>query len=186
MGQVLGRVTGGGLNVPRGPDVSHRVKVPSTWLDEGLLIEVELPRHLRCAACDGGGCDTCERSGALTVRGRGEPAEIVEVRLPQRGPESATDSRPITIRIPELGGLPAEGEDLPRGHLLLGVIAAAEADPSVRLLEPAPAPVLAPVSVPGPVVQRAPTGRPSRTLLWALIVLFWIALLAWLRLTGRA
>src|SRR5688500_4767935 len=107
MGQVLGRVTGGGTNTPRGPDVSHRIRVPGAWLGEGVLIEVELPRHLRCAACDGGGCDTCERSGALTVRGRGEPAEIVEVRLPQRGPDSATDSRPLVIRIPEFGGLPA-------------------------------------------------------------------------------
>ena len=184
MGQVLGRVTGG-HDAPRGPDVSHRVRVPSDWLHEGLLIEIELPRHLRCAACDGGGCDTCERSGALTVRGRGEPAEIVEVRLPQRGPDSATDSRPVVIRIPELGGLPAAGEDLPRGNLLLGVVVAAEPDANVRLLEKPPAVVLAPVPAPRSLMPVAP--RRSRVVpVVALLVLLWVALLVWLRLSGLA
>jgi hypothetical protein len=184
MGQVLGRVTGG-HDAPRGPDVSHRVRVPGDWLNEGRLIEVELPRHLRCAACDGGGCDTCERSGALTVRGRGEPAEIVEVRLPQRGPDSATDSRPVVIRIPELGGLPAAGVDLPRGNLLLGVVVAAEPDASVRLLEKVPVAVLAPVPS-----RRSPAAMPPRRSravpVAAVLVLLWIALLVWLRLSGLA
>jgi len=166
--------------------VSHRVRVPGGWLDDGLLIEVELPRHLRCAACDGGGCDRCDRSGALTVRGRGEPAEIVEVRLPQRAPEAASDSRPVVIRIPEFGGLPAEGEDLPRGHLLLGVSVAEEPDPSVRLLDKlerrAP---LARVSSASPE-RPAPARRSRAVFVVSLLVLVWIALLVWLRIAGIA
>jgi hypothetical protein len=178
MGQVLGRVTGG-ADIPRGPDVSHRIRVPSAWLGEGVLIEVELPRHLRCAACDGGGCDKCERSGALTLRGRGEPAEIIEVRLPQRGPDSATDSRPVVIRIPELGGLPAEGEDLPRGNLLLGVVAATEADPSVRLLEP-PSAAIARVPSQRPLAPEQPK-RLSTAVVLLLVALLVIALVVWFR-----
>ena len=57
MSQVLGRVIGRELDGPRGPDVAHRVRVPQDWIDEAAVIEVELPRHLHCAVCEGGGCE---------------------------------------------------------------------------------------------------------------------------------
>jgi hypothetical protein len=101
--------------------------VPHAWLKRGAVVELELPRHLVCAACDGGGCDTCERSGAVTLRERGEPADLVEVTLP--GEQGET----FVIRLPERGGLPPQGSGLPRGNLLLRVEPSAQADPSVTL-----------------------------------------------------
>jgi len=90
-------------------------------------VELELPRHLICAACDGGGCDTCERSGGVTLRERGEPPDLIEVSLPGEKQEA------FLIRLPERGGLAPEGSGLPRGHLLLRVEPSAEADASVSL-----------------------------------------------------
>lgn len=116
MAEVLGRVVGSELASPRGPDVAHRIRVPRLWLERGETLEFELPRHLSCAACEGGGCDACQRSGAVTLRGRQEPAEFVEVSLPR-----GARSEPFVIRIPGRGGLPPEGSALPRGHLLLKV-----------------------------------------------------------------
>ena len=65
--EVLGRVVQAELESPRGPDASHRIRVPKDWLEQGAIIELELPRHLTCRACEGGGCDICERSGAVTL-----------------------------------------------------------------------------------------------------------------------
>src|SRR5215813_3571804 len=115
MAGVLGRVVSADLGRPRGPDANHRIRVPHAWLKRGAVVELELPRHLVCAACDGGGCDTCERSGAVTLRERGEPADLVEVTLPGEH----TDT--FVIRLPERGGLPPHGSGLPRGNLLLKV-----------------------------------------------------------------
>ena len=101
--------------------------MPRAWLKQGALVALELPRHLICAACDGGGCDTCERSGGVTLRDRGEPPDLVEVTLPGEQQEA------FVIRLPGRGGLPPEGSDLPRGNLLLRVEPSAEADASVSL-----------------------------------------------------
>jgi hypothetical protein len=183
MGQVLGRVTGADPKAPRGPDAFHRIHVPRAWLEEGLLIEVELPRHLRCANCDGGGCDTCERSGALTVRERGEPPEIVEVRLPQSAGSLTSAARAMVIRIPEFGGLPRPEQRAPRGNLLLAVDAAPQADASVRLLD---VPVsLAPAPSHGGVSRKTTRTSPL-VLVVTVVVVIWIAFLAWLRLAGIA
>jgi len=90
-------------------------------------VELELPRHLVCAACDGGGCDVCERSGGVTLRERGEPADLIQVALPAERHET------FVIRLPEHGGLAPAGSGLPRGNLLLRVEPSAEADASVSL-----------------------------------------------------
>jgi hypothetical protein len=116
------------LDSPRGPDASHRIKVPRDWIVEGSVIEFELPRHLTCRACEGGGCDVCERSGAVTLRGRGEPPDLVEVTLPAR-PEN--DS--FVIRIPEHGGLAGKDSGLPRGQLFLRIEASEGSDPSASV-----------------------------------------------------
>jgi hypothetical protein len=113
---VLGRVAKSDLASPRGPDAIHRVRVPKSWLGEGATVELELPRHLSCAACEGGGCDVCQRSGALTLRGRNEPSDLLQVSLPRGEREDV-----FVIRIPGRGGLPPEGSELPRGLLLLRV-----------------------------------------------------------------
>jgi len=120
------------MDVPRGPDVLHRIRVPQAWLEAGEVVEFELPRNLSCAACNGGGCDSCERSGAITLRGRQELPELLQVTLPARKPEANGEARGVVIRIPEQGGLPPEhGDVLPRGFLLLRVELAETADPGV-------------------------------------------------------
>lgn len=169
----------------------HRVKVRREWLSVGEVIELELPRNLACAACGGGGCDACGRSGAITLRKRDEPAEVVEITLPARSGDDLPDSRGITLRIPEQGGLPEHGSDLPRGVLLLTVVPSPEPDPSIKLLRGVPS-----KRPPASIVERdqIPTSlaepESERRLKPALIiliaaVLLWIALLIWLRLSGQ-
>ncbi len=171
MAGVLGRVVSADLGRPRGPDANHRIRVPHAWLKRGAVVELELPRHLVCAACDGGGCDTCERSGAVTLRERGEPADLVEVTLP--GEQTDT----FVIRLPERGGLPPHGSGLPRGNLLLKVEPSAQADPTVTL-----------ASRPSifDLARRALSTRPAATLRYPLLsgaVLLGVILLAiWLLL----
>src|SRR3954447_11244320 len=160
MAEVLGRVVAGDLERPRGPDANHRVRVPRTWLERGALVELELPRNLVCAACDGGGCDVCERSGAATLRGRGNPADLRRVTL--RGAQS----EPFVIRLPERGGLPPLGSGLPRGHLLLRVEPSAQADVNVCLATSVPAlgAIRRALSVRPVLVRRA------RGVLWAFAI----------------
>ncbi|HKO49622.1 MAG TPA: hypothetical protein VJV79_17960 [Polyangiaceae bacterium] len=142
MPEVLAKVTTRTLNVPRGPDVLHRIRVPFAWLESGEVIEFALPRNLTCAACEGGGCDACGRAGAITMRGRQELAEILTVTLPMRKPEADSEARGVVIRIPEQGGIsPENGEDLPRGLLLLRVEPAELADPGVSRVQPSAPPV---------------------------------------------
>jgi hypothetical protein len=126
MAEVLGRVVATDLAAPRGPDAVHRIRVPRARLKQGAVVEFELPRHLVCALCEGGGCDTCDRSGAVTLRERGAPADVISVALPQAPSEDA-----FVIRLPERGGLAAPESGLPRGYLLLRVEPSAEADASV-------------------------------------------------------
>jgi hypothetical protein len=149
MAEVLGRVVAGDLGGPRGPDATHRVRVPRAWLKQGALVELDLPRHLVCAACEGGGCDTCDRSGGVTLRDRGAPADVLEVTLPRAMYEEA-----FVIRLPERGGLAPAGSGLPRGHLLLRIEPSAEADASVALA----------VRRPGADQGRMPSARPVLTL----------------------
>lgn len=177
----------GAVDVPRGPDVKHRVRVLAEWLDEGAEIELELPRNLKCAACDGGGCDRCERSGAISIRGRKELGELVRITLPARGAdmEQTASGRAIVVRIPERGGM-ADDPRLPRGLLLLQVVPADQADPGVVRVETRiePAAVQKLPSEHPPTIQ-APARR-SRLLLWLTIaVILWISFLIWLRLSGR-
>ena len=114
MGQVLGKVTKA-VDDERGPDVLHRISVPAGWLSEGAVIDVELPRHLSCARCEGGGCDACQRSGALTLRERDEAPEVVSVTLP------VSEVGDVVLRIPDAGGLPPPDRPYGRGLLLLRV-----------------------------------------------------------------
>jgi hypothetical protein len=119
-------------DVPRGPDVVHRIGVKRSWLERGEVIEFTLPRNLACAACSGGGCDRCARSGAITLRGRREPPDVITVPLPKRSAEELEREPVVVLRVPEQGGFPEAGLDLPRGLLLLSIAAAAKSDADVQ------------------------------------------------------
>ncbi|HMR77148.1 MAG TPA: hypothetical protein PKD61_18650 [Polyangiaceae bacterium] len=175
----LARVTGA-LDLPRGPDVRHRIRVDKHWFDEPATIELELPRNLACAACEGGGCDNCERSGAISIRGRKEPAELLRITLPRRDVDLETtgSGRSVVVRIPGRGGI-ADKDDLPRGMLLLQLVPADEPDAGVCRVEPVLAPDVAAPSEP------PPQARPNWSLYLAVAVILWILLLIWLRLSGR-
>jgi hypothetical protein len=174
----------GALDVPRGPDVIHRVRVARDWLESGATIEFELPRNLSCAACGGGGCDACERSGAISLRGRNELPELVRITLPKPRPGADPPSsgrRGITVRIPERGGL-AEDPALPRGVLLLRVTSGEAPDAGISRVRRTEPPLAA-----EPAAARE---KPRRRISWPVaaaivLVLLLIALLAWLHSTGR-
>ena len=185
MAKVLGKVTGE-IAVRRGPDALHKIKVPQDWLEQGATIEFELPRNLTCAKCDGGGCDACERSGAVSTRGRKEIPETIQVTLPREDPSDAPPSsgkRGLMVRIPEHGGLPAEDEVLPRGILLLSVRVGSPEEAKVdriRLSVPVEAPPTPPPPAPAP---QAPLGIPT----WAWVVAAIVAVLwAIIILTSRS
>ncbi|MCS6899448.1 MAG: hypothetical protein RMJ98_06970 [Myxococcales bacterium] len=114
------------LTGPRGPDGRHEIVVPRSWLAEGAWVEIPLPRLLSCALCDGGGCDRCHRSGAVTTRVQQMSTEVIEVQLPVGGP--------AILRLPRLGGLPSPGEALGRGLLLLTIRVGAEPSAGLRKL----------------------------------------------------
>jgi hypothetical protein len=141
--------------------VVHRIKVRREWLTVGEVVELELPRNLACAACGGGGCDTCGRS------------------------------RGITLRIPEQGGLPPPNSDLPRGVLLLTVVPSPHPDPSVKLLRGVPskrppASIVEsdemPARLPVPDAKRAVS---IAIIIVTVAVVLWILLLTWLRWSGH-
>lgn len=172
MGQVLGRITASG-EAPRGPDAKHHLRVKQQWLEEGAAIQFQVPRNLTCAACDGGGCDTCGRSGAISLRARGEPAEVLTVTLPRRDPTSGNAG--VVLRIPEQGGFVQQGPPLPRGMLLLSVSAGERADAGVSRIR---------ATLPPPQVVGTPSQPPllqgrARVALW-IVWLLVAGLLAWL------
>ena len=169
MSEILARVTPRTLDVPRGPDVVHRIRVPRAWLESGEVVELELPRNLSCAACDGGGCDQCQRAGAVSLRGRKELPEILLVTLPARKPDAEGGTRGVVIRIPEQGGLPsAEDERLPRGFLLLRVEPADVADPGVSRVTALAAPESERASL--SLRTLRPSAKLARALLWGLAI----------------
>ncbi len=124
MEHVLGKVTGD-FEKAGGPDALLDLVVDRRWLQEARTIEVDLPRNLGCAACEGTGCNICGQSGAITLRERSEPAEILRVTLPRQelAAESDPDSqRVILLRIQGRGGLPSSGVwPAQRGLLLLRI-----------------------------------------------------------------
>jgi hypothetical protein len=143
-------------------------------------VEFELPRNVTCAACEGGGCDACERSGAITLRGRQDLAEVLSVTLPRHNQDR--DTRSLVIRIPEQGGLARESAlALPRGLLLLRVEPAEVADPGVSRVTPSARPLSQRVmhSLHSLRIPESPRGR-ARLLVAAvlLIALAGLAVLA--------
>lgn len=191
MTKVLGKVATGAQAIPRGPDVKHRIRVLADWLETGRVIDVELPRNLACAACDGGGCDACDRSGAITLRGRDDSPEVVQVTVPAMAADGSGAQRGVVLRIPFAGGLPrAEESLLPRGILLLTLVAANEPDPGVSAAKQSVRTELAGPEGGGAheraVAAPAESGaRRDRLWLWVAIGLaVWIGFLLALRMYG--
>jgi hypothetical protein len=166
------------------------LSVPEEWILTGATLEIELPRNLACASCGGGGCDRCDRSGAVSLRGRNDPAESVEVTLQSSSvsddvPSSRT--RRIVVRIPERGGHapPSSGDPVPRGNLLLSVRAGPAPPRGVKKLAgPSIPPEVAPeAEAPGQRSIRAAAQQVPPRWLWplaagvvALLVLLWMLL----------
>ncbi len=188
--KVLGRIASPAER-PRGPDVQMNLVVPEDWILAGATLEIELPRNLACAACGGGGCDSCERSGAVSLRGRDDPGETVEITLQSNivsddVPSSRT--RRIVVRIPERGGraAPAAGPGIPRGNLLLSVRAGVAPPRGVRrLAEPStPAEARPEAARSGPVTAAGGT-PPLPAWLFLLLLAAAAGLAAALRLLRR-
>ena len=111
------------LDVQDGSRASLSVSVPSQWFEEGASIELTVPKRLTCARCDGGGCDGCERSGALRA-----PADEAQRRVIVNLPPQSSGNLRIRIVDPFEGGI---------AQLLLDV-RAGELVPWVKRIEAAP------------------------------------------------
>jgi hypothetical protein len=156
------------------------VTIPESWIAEGATLEVGLPRNLACAGCGGGGCDACARAGGVSLRGRSDPKETVEVTLPKATSEVVGERKAgaIVVRIPQKGGAAASGSELPRGNLLLTIRAGEAASGGVtRLPGPSyPPPPIVPELV---GIERTGTGR-DRGPVWLFVAAVVAALAAWL------
>jgi hypothetical protein len=172
---ILGKVVTG-VAAPRGPDAGFRIRVRPDWLHVGATIEVTLPRNLECATCHGGGCDACGGSGALTLRGPKDPAETIQLTLPGGPPSSETVGRGLVLRIPESGGKAEADSGLPRGLLLLSVVADDEPDDHVRLCVAGEAPDAQ--SLAAAIAPRPARIRITPAIVLAILILLWILLLA--------
>jgi hypothetical protein len=145
------------------------------WLHVGATIEVTLPRNLECASCHGGGCDACGGSGALTLRAPKDPAETIQVTLPEGPPSSVTVGRGLVLRIPDSGGWAEPDSALPRGLLLLSVVPDNEPDERVRFCAVGEA--LAAQSAATAIFPRPARIRITPAVILAVLVLLWILLL---------
>jgi hypothetical protein len=101
------------------------IRVLAAWAGESCTITV--PRTLRCAPCDGGGCDGCGRSGAFRL----ETTRELVVHLPEPLPAN------VRLRLPE-----PFGANSGIALLLLDVETAEDPTPTCRIApKSAPAPV---------------------------------------------
>jgi hypothetical protein len=153
------------LDRSAGPRGRMRVEVPAALLAAGGEIEITVPARVACARCDGGGCDGCERSGALRAP---EPAEERRVRLtlPAQEPGAAAPAR-VELRL-----VRPLGDACLIEQLLVEVAAGDETSAGLVVVTPA-----------GALVERAAGRRPSRV---ALVVAVAVAILLVIAaLTGR-
>ncbi|MEY2929263.1 MAG: hypothetical protein RL033_12 [Pseudomonadota bacterium] len=95
---ALARVTTD-LAEARGPDVACSIEVPVAWFEAGATLQIQLPRLIQCARCEGGGCDACSRRGAFEQQAAGIASEVAIV-LPKQAAEGCTS---VKLRLPALG-----------------------------------------------------------------------------------
>ncbi len=136
---ALGRVLDArDLDAAGGPRARLAIDVPAAWIEEGVELVVRTPRLLGCARCDGGGCDACERSGALRAPSDPE-ARVVRVTVGPSSIDPERDgSRAIVVRVAQPFG-PDEEID----QLLLELRPSASASPSVTRVARATVPASA-------------------------------------------
>ena len=161
----LGRVLDpSALDACAGPRARLRVDVPAAWLAEGAVLLVTAPPRLACARCDGGGCDTCARSGALRAPAEAE-GRVVHASL---SPHPA-GSRAVILRIPRPFGAEHDVH-----QLLLEVCVAEVASAFVVRVAP-----MVPAAQPPAPLVRIPAGLP-----WPMVALAAVATILWV-LFGR-
>lgn len=173
MSQVIARVVTGVHDTLRGPDVIHRVAIRREWLLEGETVDLVLPRNLSCAKCEGGGCDLCGRSGAISLRSRGEPPVSVQVTLPRRTSQELREQTTFVLRVPDQGGAAPEAH-VPRGLLLLRITPSSNTDAGIALAARALEPSSVEMASGSPVSSVRPKRRRAALVL-AVVVVAWIA-----------
>lgn len=100
------------------------VDVPEGWIAAGDTVEIIVPSRLTCARCEGGGCDECDRSGAIRLIGD-EPARTLRLDLP------GTRQAPVRLRL-----VRPLGEDAGLEQLWLELRAAPDASACCRRIPP--------------------------------------------------
>ncbi len=115
------------------------IEVPVAWFEAGATLQIQLPRLLQCARCEGGGCDACGRRGAFEQQAAGIVSQV-EIVLPKQPADSCA---PVKLRLPSLG---ARAPEPPGGERLAGASGA----------EPAVVSAPEPVSSAEPAVVSAP------------------------------
>ena len=83
MSQPLAQVLGD-LDIPRGPDLTFSTEVPERFYRGGTILRICLPERLICAECQGGGCDSCGRQGAMRIRDAEAQAEWMLAKCARR------------------------------------------------------------------------------------------------------
>ena len=80
--QPLARVADpAALDRSTGARARLRIEVPHDWAKAGCKLQVQSPRLLTCDRCDGGGCDSCRRSGGLRAPSL-KQARVIHMSLP--------------------------------------------------------------------------------------------------------
>ncbi len=136
-----------------------RVEAPATWAGDEVMVEVAT--RLCCAACDGGGCDRCGRSGAIRV---GDAPRRISVHLPE-GLGAAGHEEGVAVRLFDPFG------DASLGELVVEVVVATEASPALTRVAPPP--------------RAATSSGPPAPWAWLVVVGISIAIVAVLWLVAR-
>jgi hypothetical protein len=120
-GEPLARIVdAAALDREAGARAVIELSVPASWLRRGGALELTAPTRLRCAACDGGGCDACGKSGAFRLADAPERRTVALV-LPAHAPERLRlrlphpfEGSPLTLLVVEIRvGAPSPGIRVP-------------------------------------------------------------------------
>ncbi|WP_437333045.1 hypothetical protein [Sorangium sp. So ce394] len=133
LGQLIDRE---GLDASDGARGRLAIAVPAAWARDRADIEIIVPARVTCARCDGGGCDSCARSGAHRA-----PAEAAARTLRLRLPPDLTAGATLRLVRPF-------GEHAPLDQLLVELREGSAASPGVLRVGPPPSDALARAAAP--------------------------------------